>query len=116
MSEEFIKENDHTLAVVNEETVNHRNISSGGKWGTSLKKTFNFESAQVTTLYREWIYYGSGYHDASAALTSQMHIQNFSDFDSKAEIERMRAKLKELGGNPPDGPHLDKRDRNPTLS
>jgi hypothetical protein len=70
----------------------------------NMAETFNFKSTQVTTVYREWMYDPKSYNGAGytgyAALTSQMHIQNFRDVESGDEIEMMRKKLIELGGNP----------------
>lgn len=67
----------------------------------TLSRLFNFAAATVTTLYheKETVYYCS---DISTALTSQMNIMRFSDFDSVAEIEDMRKILVEKGGKPPE--------------
>ena len=88
MSQEFDKENDYTLR----ERVSFGVVNAGGE---CLTRIFNFQSAQVTTLYHAW--FSSG----GAALTGQMKIENFSDIESHGEIIMMHEKLRELGGNPP---------------
>ncbi|HYD19061.1 MAG TPA: hypothetical protein VEF76_11330 [Patescibacteria group bacterium] len=87
--ESFEKENDYTL------TQNVKYTSSGHHT-RSIARQFNFKAAQVTTIAREWLISGG------AALTAVMDIRNFSEIGSPREIIDMHAKLKELGGNPPD--------------
>ena len=105
MTETFIRENDYSLSVIQEteETLNGRSYYAT-KQKFSLKRTFNFLSAQVTTLARESIISpSSSSSDATlSSLSMQMIIQNFSDFESKEEIRLMHEKLKELGGKPPE--------------
>lgn len=86
---EIAMENDHSLRVENE-------YFSSSIHSRSVMRIFNFKSAQVTTVYREWIADSAG-----NAVTSQMNVQNFSDIESPAEIRDMHAKLVELGGRPP---------------
>jgi len=76
-----------------------------------MTRVFNFAAATVTTIYREKAEMSEkrGYESApavavSVALTSQLHIHKFSDFDSDAEIELMRQQLVRLGGRPPQNP------------
>lgn len=107
MAEEIVKDNDYTLSVIQtaqeELPSNYSNTIPTHK--ASLTRTFNFLSEQVTTITRDTVsspmFNGSG-GDAATAVTSQMIIQNFSDFDSTKEIELMREKLKEMGGTPPE--------------
>lgn len=93
ITEEFSKVNDHTLLA--EQTIGTGTASNN--WDRRLSRLFNFKSGQVTTLFTEWLTYSSG-----PSNSSQMQVQNFSDIQSKDEIREMHAKLKELGGNPPD--------------
>jgi hypothetical protein len=84
----------------------------------TLCRYFNFAAEQVTTIFNAKAemkddksaggYDGGVSVAVSVALTSQMHIQKFSDLDSDAEIELMRAKLAELGGKPPASDDLGK--------
>lgn len=72
-------------------------LSSQSNYARSLTRIFNFESRQVTTIYNDWIVAGNG-----SGVSSQMHVQNFSEVESQDEIRSMHAKLKEEGGNPPE--------------
>lgn len=99
MPERYRKENDYTLAAVQE-------LPGGGV----LTRQFNFASEQVTTIYERKAEkehslgeYSSGKATSvSVALTSQVTIQKFSDLDSQAEVEIMRGKLVEQGGKIPE--------------
>jgi hypothetical protein len=107
MSEEkFVKENAYTLSVVSEDRVVIHNNATGydsGSSASSLTKTFNFLSAQVTTIARDSLFeWRNSQAGGSAATSTQMIIQNFSDIESKEEIKLMREKLVEMGGTPPE--------------
>lgn len=88
-TESFDKDNDYTL-VQNTTYIatNHHN--------RSIARIFNFKSAQVTTVVREWI---SG--TAGNTIHSQLDVRNFSEIDSKDEIRDMHKRLVDLGGKPP---------------
>lgn len=91
----FNKVNDYTL-----------NVSDGFNNGY-LTRSFNFAAKQITTVFTASMKeaQGLGYQQnpsVSVAITSQMAIQRFSELDSQDELEMMHAKLKEMGGNPPD--------------
>ncbi|MBI1216826.1 MAG: hypothetical protein GC185_13565 [Alphaproteobacteria bacterium] len=98
---EYQKEDDYTLLVTNDVP---------GAGGT-LCRYFNFAAESVTTIYnaksemtksmKAGSYDGGVSVAVSTALTSQMTVQKFSDFDSDREIELMREKLVEKGGTPP---------------
>lgn len=100
MPTKYSKENPYTLLAVDE-------VPDGG----TLSRFFNFAAEQVTTIYREKAelkdsvktYQSAGGNAvaASVALTSQFHVQKFSEFDSAVEIEMMHAELVRRGGKPP---------------
>lgn len=105
MSETYTKINDHTLKVVTP-------VDETGAWGGArLTQLFNFRARQVTTVYErggvdtyriprgEYSNYETG---KIAAVTASLEVQNFRDIEGEAEIEAMHAKLKELGGKPPE--------------
>jgi hypothetical protein len=81
--------------------------------GGSITRMFNFAAATVTTIFQQkadrheqqksWINGASvAVSDAvSVALTSQMQVQKFSEFDTTVELELMHKKLRELKGTPP---------------
>ena len=105
--DQFVKDNDYTLSVIHSDKEilpgNYSNAQQVRKF--SLTRIFNFLSQQVTTLTHDSIaspMYNSTGGDASAAISTQTIIQNFSDIDSKEEIKLMREKLVELGGHPPE--------------
>ncbi|MBI1214454.1 MAG: hypothetical protein GC185_01385 [Alphaproteobacteria bacterium] len=81
----------------------------GDNWGAPrLSRIFNFEARQLITLYER-----GGTQDfsipgrygnttgKSAAVTSDLQVQNFSELDTTAELARMHKKLKDMGGKPP---------------
>ena len=112
MSEEFVKENDYTLSVVKQEVMELPSYGSYNAQRTlSLTRTFNFMSAQVTTVIRDSLFESHGSESGgSAAISTQIIIQNFSDIDSKEEIKLMHQKLIEMDGKPPALPGtLDKK-------
>lgn len=100
MPTQYTKQNPYTLLATDE-------VPGGG----TLSRYFNFAAEQVTTIFREKAelqdsvktYQSAGGNAvaASVALTSQIHIQKFSEFDSTAEIELMHAELVRRGGKPP---------------
>lgn len=101
MAERYRKENDYTISAI-------QDLPSGGL----LTRQFNFASEQVTTIYerkaeKEQTVGGSYSNDpkataVSVALSSQMTVQKFSELDSQAEVEIMRAKLLADGGKIPE--------------
>ncbi len=101
MAERYRKENDYTLSAV-------QDLPSGGL----LTRQFNFASEQITTIYerkaeKDSTVGGSYGSDpkataVSVALSSQMTVQKFSELDSQAEVDLMRAKLLADGGNIPE--------------
>lgn len=107
MATQYQKEDDYTLLVTN-------TLPTGG----TVSRLFNFAAQHVTTVFRERaelqkdvLTYASNGGNAVAravALTSQMQIQKFSEFDSRAEIEILRAELVKRGGHPPEPEALDK--------
>jgi alkyl hydroperoxide reductase subunit AhpF len=98
---EYAKEDDYTLRAI-------QNLPTGG----TLSRYFNFAAGQIVTIFSQKAemsdkIQSSRYSEypvatsVSTALTSQMHVQNFSSLDYTAELEQMHAILKEQGGNPP---------------
>lgn len=81
----FEKLNDYTLSV----TTDFGRQSSADP---ELRRIFNFRARQVTTIFSQW--YGAG-------VANTMDVKNFSQLDSLDEVEYMRQKLRDLGGNPP---------------
>ena len=72
------------------------------KYTSSITRTFNFLSEQVTTIARDVTAQAGGYKSGgSSAVTQSMTIENFSDFDSTREIEAMHKALVNSGGTPP---------------
>jgi len=98
----YSKEDDYTLCA---------SSTVAGTKGV-LCRYFNFAAEQVTTVFSERAELNTSKAAGSSqggvavavsvALTSQMNVQKFSDFDSDVEIELMRAELKKLGGRPPE--------------
>ena len=101
MATQYQKEDDYTLLATN-------TLPTGG----TVSRLFNFAAQQVTTIFREKaemekdvITYASNGGNAVAravALTSQMQVQKFSELDSLAELEILRAELVKRGGHPPE--------------
>ena len=83
--EHFEKLNDYTLSVTTD-------FERQAQADPELRRIFNFKARQVTTIFSQW--YGSG-------VSNTMDVKNFSQLDSLEEVELMRRKLRELGGNPP---------------
>lgn len=81
----FEKLNDYTLSVTTD-------FERQGQADPELRRIFNFRARQVTTIFSQW--YGAG-------VSNTMNIKNFSELDSLDEVELMRQKLRQLGGNPP---------------
>lgn len=79
--------------------------------GGTLTRYFNFASATITTVFREKIYEKDSIKNSStgggagiaigAALTSQMHVQKFSELDSLHEVTVLHKELEKHGGHPP---------------
>jgi hypothetical protein len=96
----YKKENDFTLSDT---------IETPG--GGTLSRVFNFASGTITTVFREKFYEKDTVRAYSsdggvgiaigAALTSQMHVQKFSELDSLHEVAALHAELQRQGGNPP---------------
>jgi hypothetical protein len=106
VEEDFTKENDYTLVTELKES----HSEGSGSWGeskaclvSSIRRTFNFLSAQVTTVTRDWAYQRTleGTGGSSSAVSTTTQIQNFDDVQSNAEIKFMHAKLIGMGGKPP---------------
>lgn len=95
--EEFVKSNDYTLVV--SQVYATEKLSK-----PTLVKVFNFAAQEVTMIYeRGYAKDGMGVSFSVASTT-----RNFSELDSLAEVEMMHAKLKDLGGKPPELPVLSK--------
>lgn len=88
-TESFDKDNAYTL-------VQNTTYISTNNHNRSIARIFNFKSAQVTTVTREWI---SG--SAGNTIHSQLDVRNFSEIDSKDEIREMHQRLVSMGGKPP---------------
>lgn len=105
MQEEFKLINSYTLAQVVELTnreESHYNTEE--KRRAELTRIFNFEAAQVTTIGTSATvtYPRPGYSGGSGTSDSmQVVVTDFADLSSMRELERMYAKLKEMGGKPP---------------
>ena len=82
---DYTKLNDYTLVEV---------TGVGGTADGKLSRQFNFAAKQVTTIFREVSVKEKYDKPTSVAITSQMQIQKFSDFDSMDEVEMMHEKLK----------------------
>jgi len=103
MKETFTKVNDYTLL----QTLRAADDETSA-WGSSffvksqLTRSFNFLSAQVTTISRDVTFQSRGSEaGGSSSVSTQKTIENFRDIQSDAEIRLMHEKLKELKGNPP---------------
>ena len=105
MQEEFKLINSYTLAQVVELTnreESHYNTEE--KRRAELTRIFNFEAAQVTTIGTSATvtYPRPGYSGGSGTSDSmQVVVTDFADLSPTRELERMHAKLKEMGGKPP---------------
>ena len=105
MTEKFTKDNDYTISVITESSIEHKSENAGDKiyQVSSLTKTFNFLSAQVTMTRRDSIFQSRNTQGGgSASVSTQMIIQNFRDIQSYAEIKLMHQKLRDLDGKPPE--------------
>lgn len=97
-TEKLVKDNDYTISQVRagkgyEDSVN---------FNSRITRTFNFLAAQVTTQTRDITYQGGGYKSGgSSGVAATVTIQNFDEFQSKAEIRLMHEELVKLGGHPP---------------
>jgi len=104
MAEKFFKKNDYTLDVIDQtsETYNSYDSALPMTHVSSLTRTFNFLSGQVTTVTRDLMFQSHGYEKGgSSSVAATATTQNFDDLPSTAEVELMHAKLKDLGGKPP---------------
>lgn len=100
MATQYAKEDDYTLLVTN-------TLPDGG----TLSRFFNFAAEQVTTIYGNTVQkestikpnYSSqsGSTSVSVAVTSQMALQKFREFDNETEIRFMFDKLVGLKRKPP---------------
>lgn len=104
MSTTYHKDSDYTISEVQfaEGTDVRTGSSQPVRTTSTITRTFNFLSAQLTTRTRAEIYqprYGDS--GASASVATELHIQNFTDLPTLAEVRHMHNKLQELGGNPP---------------
>jgi hypothetical protein len=101
MPTQYQKEDDYTLLVTNK-------LPGGGE----ITRLFNFAAQQVTTIFHEkaemsaeksaYASTGGVSVARAVALTSQMQVQKFSDFESQAELELMRQELIKRSGKPPE--------------
>lgn len=103
MHEHFVKVNDYTLRhIVEDPERQSGGYTSGLRLLSSVTRTFNYMSAQVTTQTRDLAYELRGSNAGGAAsVSTQTLVQNFSDLQSDLEIRMMHRKLIELGGQPP---------------
>lgn len=74
---------------------------NGVRITSSLTRTFNFLAREIIVKNTEARYEARGSSGGSAAVSSQIIIQRFSELDSLDEVELMHARLVELGGTPP---------------
>ena len=88
--EVFEKLNDYTLSVVND-------FARQSGADPELRRIFNFRARLVTSIYSMW------YRDG---VSTDMHVQRFSELDSLDEVKEMHKKLCEIGGNPPGLPDV----------
>jgi hypothetical protein len=115
-NETYVVEDDTTLTVQRERRGAPDQVRGNSEIAlrsiSTLTKTFNFASQQVTTTTREYLYLmptytgNSTYSSGSASVALASHTQNFADVQSPDEILRMHAKLLELGGHPPAAEEL----------
>lgn len=103
MRENVFKINDYTIA---QQLEAHPETIDGYQDGLAVRgritRTFNFLSAQVTTVTRDLTYETrGGSAGGSSSVSTQTIIQNFSDIQSDAEIRLMHQKLRDAGGKPP---------------
>lgn len=104
MTDKFFVENDYTLSAVRETETMRKSENTEDRivYVSSLTRTFNFMSAQVTTIKCDRMCQSRGTESGgSAAVSTQMVIENFNDIQLTAEIELMHEKLVEMGGKPP---------------
>ncbi len=94
----YHKKNDYSLIEHSVEAGEENDMY----FSSSLSRTFNFLSGQVTTVTRDFIYEPRGSSaGGSASVATQLYVQNFTDLGSLAEVRLMHQKLVELAGNPP---------------
>jgi hypothetical protein len=97
--EKFIRDNDYTLRIERSGT----NYEAGFYFNSRITRVFNFLAAQVTTTTRDVVYRDGGYtNGGGSSMGVTTTLQRFDEFQSDAEIRLMHAKLKELGGSPPE--------------
>lgn len=97
-TDKLVKDNDYTLSQVR----TGKGYEDGVNFNTRITRTFNFLAAQVTMQTRDITYQGGGYKTGgSSGVASTVTVQNFDDFQSKAEIRLMHEELVKLGGRPP---------------
>lgn len=104
MEVSYFRINDYTLVENNEQELSE----DSERYGTfskfsSITRTFNFLAGQVTTKCRDEIRYLPNSFDGggAASVATQLHIQNFTDLPTLAEVRYMHRKLQQLEGNPP---------------
>jgi hypothetical protein len=106
MTTEYRRVDQTTLAVLTSLSFDKQD------WGAPrLTRLFNFSARQVVTLYErggiqdytipQGSNYGRSSKGYSAAVTSSMQIQNFSDLPNPTEITEMHERLCKAGGRPP---------------
>ncbi len=84
---DFKKLNDYTLS-------SYEALSGNSSAAAGLRKIFNFQAQQVTTIYERWLVSGG------SALTSQMTEKNFDELGSLDEVYAMAKELEAQGGTP----------------
>lgn len=97
-NEEFVRDNDYSISQVRK----GQGHESGITLNSRITRTFNFLSAQVTTITRDITHQPGGYKTGgSSSVATTITMQNFDDFQSAAEIRLMHEKLTALDGHPP---------------
>ena len=104
MTERISMENDYTLKLEWSDEA-HYQYGDGGpiKKESVLKRIFNFAAGQITTTSVERTFQSRNYNGSNghSSITSQMHIEKFTDLASTIELQILHKKLTELGGHPP---------------
>jgi hypothetical protein len=111
-SEEYVKENDYTISALRQRETVLVKADYPLTAVSSLTRSFNFLAQLVTTVTRDYVYQAGGYkYGGSSGVSVTTAVQNFDDIQSQGEIEAMHARLKALGGNPPELDELAKEGR-----
>jgi hypothetical protein len=109
--EEYVKDNDYTLSVNQTEEKVLARTAYPLTATSSITRTFNFLSQQITTTTRDYIYQPAAHnYGGSSGVSVTTTIQNFRDIQSPEEIARMHARLLDMDGHPPDLDNVLKND------